>query len=311
MSTPYGSYKGIARELIEVAAVNRVGGQVEVLVALHESTEVADFFDHDEARVARKRRKRVIDAMIVVLREYEDGHMEAPLRQSDTVDDVFVFAFADNAADDADRRVLLARLRCQPELRNELVAMDDRAFELLCGRLLELMGCDRVKVTRGTKDRGIDMLGRLPASTGVLPGARRMVLGSLNLVLVGQAKRYGSDSKVGPEEVRQIAGTWTLILLARANGELENHVGEAIDDLGVRAEDPPVPMIVTSSGFTRPAVQEARSGGVVLINGLQLAYALAREGVAIEDRGDGEWMVTADTVLAACVEEADDVVAAA
>lgn len=305
MTTPYGSYKGIARELIEVAAVTREGGQVEVLIARHESTEIADYFDHDQEQVARRRRNRLIDAMLAVLAEYDDGHMEAPLRQSDTVNDVFVFTFADDPADSVDRRMLFARLRCQPELRNEILAMSDRSFELLCGRLLELMGCDRVKVTRGTQDRGIDMLGRLAISSGVLPGARRMVLGSLNLVLVGQAKRYGSDFKVGPEEVRQIAGTWGLILRARANGELENHVADVIDDLGLRGEDPHVPMVVTSSGFTRLAIREARSGGVVLIDGRQLAYALAREGVAIEDRGDGEWVATAETVQAACVDDAD------
>lgn len=299
MKQPFANYRALADELVALAALNRAGGSVDALIALHDNPDLADYIDDNSPKVARYRRKRVVTALVAVLADYPGRHMEAPLRQSDAVIDVFVFAFADDPTTDPPRRELMARLRGQPELRAALYQMDDREFELLCGRVLELMGCDRVAVTRGTKDRGIDMLGRLPASAGEVAGARRMVLGALSIVLVGQAKRYGPDNPVGPNEVREIVGTWALILRARANGELEEHIADVLDDLGLRAEDPPVHLIITSARFTGPAYTEARSGGVVLIDGIQVAFALAHAGIALDQQEDGEWRGGADTLRAA------------
>jgi hypothetical protein len=292
---PFGTYLALARELVELCMRHRTGGTVDALIALHEDPDVADYFDSDNDRQARHRRDRLIEALVRVLTDYYERHMEAPLRQSDQVADRFLFAFADDPSDPRDRRELLARLRCQPELRRNLEQLDDRAFELVCGRLLKLMGCETAGVTREAKDRGIDMLGRLPTLNGEQAGARRMALGSLYIVIVGQAKRYGPDKPIGPEEVRQITGTWELIRKARENGELESHLVELIESVGIRAQDAPLHMIVTTSRFTSPAIGEARSGGVVLIDGVQLTFALAHAGIGLQRAASGDW--TAEPTL--------------
>lgn len=295
MHPPFGTYLALARDLIDVCMQQRTGGTVDALIALHSDPDVADYFDPDDDRQARHRRSRLIDALVRVLSEYFDRHMDAPLRQSDQVDDRFLYAFEEDLGDPPERRELLGKLRCQSELRHRLENLDDRDFELLCGRLLELMGCEKVGISREAKDRGIDMLGRLPTFDGSHAVARRMALGSLYIVIVGQAKRYGPDKPVGPEEVRQIAGTWELIRKARENQELEQHLVDLIESVGVRAQDAPLHMIVTTSRFTGQAIGEARSGGVVLIDGVQLTFALAAAGIGLARDDAGKW--AADGVL--------------
>ena len=291
MNTPFAGYSQLAEELFDLVTESGNAGELIAIIGLHENDAVIDWFDDRvNPDKAPDRRKRLLQAIVRLMAVYDERQLEVPLVQSQTNLNRFDYAFEDDIGAPVDVRDRAACMRLLPRLRVELAAMDDTRFERLCGYVLLAMGCAGVRVTRANKDRGVDVFGRLPVGTAAnATASSRMALGRLFAVIVVQAKRYAMTDRIGPEEVRQLAGTWYLIRNARGNGDLEDHLDHILDELEVRMEDPAIQIVMTSAGFSGPARREARDGGLVLLDGRQLAALLARERLAVEKTAPGQW----------------------
>jgi len=82
--------------------------------------------------------REALDALLV---EFIIRMMIPPLHVSVTVSGAYVFALRDDPDDDHDLRQVRARLRLHEQMLSCLRALDPVAFERLCGRLLDHIGC--------------------------------------------------------------------------------------------------------------------------------------------------------------------------
>ncbi|WP_370468458.1 restriction endonuclease [Streptacidiphilus sp. P02-A3a] len=118
--------------------------------------------------------------------------------------------------------------------------MTPRQFEHALADLCRRDGCTQVTVVGGAGDLGADVL----ATT---PDGRRMVI---------QAKRYALTNKVGSPEVQKVGGTYAVVHRAQ------------------------LAAVVTTSGYTRAAVDYAARAGIRLYGQWELAGWAARTGPA-------------------------------
>jgi restriction system protein len=108
-------------------------------------------------------------------------------------------------------------------------------FEDRIRRLLEVDGCEDVRVVGGAGDRGADL-------TAISPYGDRVVV---------QCKRYQAGNPVRDPEMQRFLGT------AR------------------QVHNAAIPLFVTTSRFTQPAVRLAREHGIVLVDGPRLEAWMA------------------------------------
>ncbi|MFD9975671.1 restriction endonuclease [Streptomyces sp. NPDC059017] len=108
----------------------------------------------------------------------------------------------------------------------DFAAMDAEAFELAIADLCERDGCTDVEVVGGSGDLGADVL-------AVAPDGRRVVI---------QCKRYGPVNKVGSQDMQRFGGTCFAV-----------HQAD-------------VAAVVTTGGFTGPAVDYAEQCGILCLD---------------------------------------------
>lgn len=113
----------------------------------------------------------------------------------------------------------------------EFQALTPGEFEHAVADLCRRDGCSRVEVVGGAGDLAADVL-------AALPDGRRVLV---------QCKRYAAGTRVGSPDVQQVGGTYAVVHRA---------------DLAI---------VVTTSTFTAAARSYARTAGIVLVDGQQLA----------------------------------------
>ncbi len=131
-------------------------------------------------------------------------------------------------------------------LQQKLHEMDAYQFEFLIGDLLKKIGYENVEVTKRSGDKGIDVLADLTME------------GITNVKTVVQVKRFKKGNNIAGKIVTQMRGS------------------AAVDQRG---------LIITTSDFTRGAVEEARAPGkmpVALINGERLLGLLMKHEVGVK-----------------------------
>lgn len=119
-------------------------------------------------------------------------------------------------------------------------AMDPRQFEHAIAFLCERDGCHTVQVVGGAGDLGADVI-------ATAPDGRRIVI---------QCKRYGPTTKVGSPDLQRFGGTCYSVHRAQ------------------------VAAIVTTSVFTKPAVNYGVQQGIRMIDSGALAGWATRTGPA-------------------------------
>jgi restriction system protein len=120
------------------------------------------------------------------------------------------------------------------------MVMTPKAFEYALADLCRRDGCTHVTVVGGAGDLGADVL----ATT---PDGRRIVI---------QAKRYAPTNKVGSPEVQKVGGTYAVVHRAQ------------------------LAAVVTTSGYTKAAVDYAARAGIRLFDHRGLAGWASRTGPA-------------------------------
>lgn len=241
--------------------------------------------------------------MEAVLASYRARRMVPPLEPT-SIPTFFRFTVRDDPAEDGDTRALRARLRLHDEMLDVLRALDPADFELLCGRVLQEVGCEAVHVTRSSQDLGVDFFGRIavdravPRPLGVSPRLR--VLGDLYLLLFGQAKRYADYSKINLDTVKLIEGTWKDILRRKLDDELPQHLDDGLSGIGWRAADGVRYVFITTSSYTDPALTWAANVGMAALDGEQITQLLLESCIGVEQPDGADYSTSAELVTAAC-----------
>lgn len=129
---------------------------------------------------------------------------------------------------------------------DSFLALSAGEFEQAIAALCRRDGCTRVRVVGGAGDLAADVL----ATT---PGGRRILI---------QAKRYAPGNRVGSPEVQRVGGTYQLVHRA---------------DLAI---------VVTTSSYTAAAEGYARTAGIRLVDGTELASWASGESAPPWDHGE-------------------------
>ncbi len=149
-------------------------------------------------------------------------------------------------------------------------------FEVLCSKLIGLLGVENPIVTRTSADEGIDFYGRLTFDSIFFPHDLSLtVQKQLSIWLVGQAKHYQATQS-GTPEIRDLAGA---IALGRAGafGSVES----PFVDLHIRVADPVFALFVTTGSLSANAWRLLKRSGIIGMDGEMLAAFLADRGVGM------------------------------
>lgn len=135
------------------------------------------------------------------------------------------------------------------DLQNMIYCMFESgyAFEEFLKEYLVIMGLDEVKVTKRSRDGGIDL-------TAIRTGIGNFSIADKTYYYV-QAKRFKPDNKVSVHTIRELKGVVPI-----------GHKG----------------MIITTSDFSGPALQEAdndKSRSIVTVNGIDLVRSCIDNGI--------------------------------
>lgn len=149
-------------------------------------------------------------------------------------------------------------------------SLDPTEFELLCGRLLELLGVEEPSVTRRTADEGIDFYGRLAFENMFFPEDLSATLQrQMGVWLVGQAKLLAA-TQAGTPLIRELVGSVSLARSRTFASLTAPHAG-----LDIRVADPVFALFITSGSLSGDAWRLLRRSGVIGMDGEMLAAFLA------------------------------------
>jgi hypothetical protein len=166
------------------------------------------------------------------------------------------------------------------EYYNALRELDPRQFEVLCSKVLGLLGVPNPRLTAYQADEGIDFYGRLSIGDLVGHGAAFQTFEARLIIwLVGQAKHY-LHTKVATPDIRELVGATTLGK-ARAFVKDEKH-----PDLKIRVCDPVVMLFFTTGQISIDGWTLCDRTGVAAMDGEMLAAFLADKGVGVHADGD-------------------------
>ena len=152
-------------------------------------------------------------------------------------------------------------------------------FEMVCVRLLGLLGVPSPVLTPYRGDQGIDFFGKMSIGDLTGHGARFPVFeSSLVFWLVGQAKHY-PDSKISTPDLRTLAGS---AFLGRARAFPKEGV---LPQLHIRACDPIIMLFFTTGQISSGGWSLCRKAGIVAMDGEMVAAFLADKQVGVEEGG--------------------------
>lgn len=160
--------------------------------------------------------------------------------------------------------------------------LDPRQFEVLCSRVLGLLGVPSPQLTPYQGDEGIDFYGRLSLGDLVGHGAIFPIFETRLVVwLVGQAKHY-LHTKIATPNVRELVGAATL---GRTRAFSKNDV---YPDLRIRACDPVIMLFFTTGEISPYGWALCNRAGVAAMDGEMLATFLADKGIAVRTNGPAQ-----------------------
>ena len=175
--------------------------------------------------------------------------------------------------DAIDKKTRRLRLVSYAAILDELTPRD---FELLCGKLIGLLGVQTPTVTRSSADEGIDFYGVLSLESVFFPhDLTSTIQRQLSIWLVGQAKHYKAIQS-GTSEIRDLVGA---IALGRAN--TFGSLAAPFKDFNPRVTDPVFALLITTGTFSVNAWRLLRRSGVIGMDGEMVAAFLADRGAGL------------------------------
>jgi hypothetical protein len=159
----------------------------------------------------------------------------------------------------------------------ELRSLTPREFEILCQKILQLLGVKDAVVTQYSADEGTDFYGKLSIGDLVGHGALYPVFEtSMVAWMVGQAKHYQAI-KVATPDIRDLVGAVNLGKTHVFGGSDRNK----FSDLQIRVCDPVFMLFFTTGEISQDGWMLSRRSGVVSMDGEMVAAFLADKGVGL------------------------------
>ncbi|MCX5638819.1 MAG: restriction endonuclease [Planctomycetota bacterium] len=145
------------------------------------------------------------------------------------------------------------------QIRRAIKVINPTSFEYFCKHILECNGIASY-VTQRARDGGVDFYGLLEMHNYV----QTVFLRSVNLRIIGQAKRYSGNNKVGEGGIDEIRTKYS---------DFKHGHGRAfriLPDWFKKSNYPVILMVVATTGFTADAEKSAARDNVILRDGDQI-----------------------------------------
>jgi hypothetical protein len=242
------------------------------------------------------------------LARFANRRLFAPLVQAPEAATFYRFLVIPTGAASPEEVALRKRYELHHLMIDALRSVDPDEFEQICGALLSAVGCTEVHVSRGSKDFGVDCFGRLairPREDGNQPisvqtTASMRLLGDLHLILFGQAKRYGTTKAVQAKEVKELEATLGDIQRQHFDRKLIKDLRDGLEKVKWVAADTVLLVFITTSSYTRGALEFAQRQGMAAIDGDQLAQLLLDAALGVREEADGSWSTDTEILVEAC-----------
>jgi Restriction endonuclease len=168
-------------------------------------------------------------------------------------------------------------------LLGSLLTLTPNDFEVVCAATLKLAGAREMRALCTGDEGGIDFYGRLevrPPSQQVPPGIlHTTILSNLELLVLGQAKRYSLDTKIGRPAIQLFKGQIGDCLdKYEGNKRPPSH---RVPDSYYERGEPYLGIFITTASFTEEATESCGASRLALVTGVRLAQFLAFHGVGI------------------------------
>jgi hypothetical protein len=173
-----------------------------------------------------------------------------------------------------------------PLLLDALVKLTPDEFEVACAASMLLSGACEMKALCTGDEGGIDFYGRIEvrqSSEGIPKGVIHTTILPRKLLILGQAKRYGLDTKVGREVIQQFHGQ-VVDCLKQYEGNTRPPSHRVPSSYYHRGELA-LGVFITTGSFTDAAVASAAGLGYEIIHGQKLAQFLCFKRVGIIEQG--------------------------
>ncbi|WP_083825571.1 restriction endonuclease [Citromicrobium sp. JLT1363] len=151
-------------------------------------------------------------------------------------------------------------------------------LELLCVKLLRLLGVSRPNGTPRAGDGGVDFYGY--SNFGFILKPEILPAGAekhMRVWFVGQAKHYDA-SQVGTKDIREIVGSVSLARAKLFAGEKD-----PMRQFSARLCEPVFSMFITTGRFSRDSKDLMKKSGIIPMDGPQLGQFLADNGIGLTD----------------------------
>lgn len=168
------------------------------------------------------------------------------------------------------------------QLLNTLLALTPDDFEVVSAASMVLSGAQEMKALCTGDEGGIDFYGRLPIRqpSALIPkGLIRTTLLPKELLVLGQAKRYQRDMRVGRPAIQQFKGQ-VQDCMNQYDGN-QRPPTHRVPDSYYRRDEPFLGVFVTTASFAETATACVEASGIVLISGVSLSQFLAFHHVGI------------------------------
>lgn len=157
-----------------------------------------------------------------------------------------------------------------------LIKLKPTQFELLCGKIIGLLGVKNPIVTRASADEGIDFYGKLELGGFLYPNDLfPTIQKQMDIWLVGQAKHYQATQS-GTPELRELVGA---IELGRA--KVFGSRSSPLLEMEIRVADPVFAIFITTGAISANGWTLLQRSGVLGFDGEMVAAFLADRGAGM------------------------------
>jgi hypothetical protein len=178
--------------------------------------------------------------------------------------------------------------RLSNSLLKALLDLTPDDFEVVSAASIVLSGAREMKALCTGDEGGIDFYGRLeirPPASIIPAGLMHTTVLPKELLVLGQAKRYQPDARVGRPDIQQFKGQLQDCLKKyEGNQRPPSH---RVPDCYYERDEPFLGVFVTTASFAETASECVVASGIVLVAGTRLSQFLAfhRVGIVEDDVG--------------------------
>jgi hypothetical protein len=177
--------------------------------------------------------------------------------------------------------------RLSDSLLKALLALTPDDFEVVSAASMVLSGAREMKALCTGDEGGIDFYGRLeirPPSSSIPAGLMHTTVLPKELLVLGQAKRYQPDARIGRPAIQQFKGQIQDCLKQYEGNQCPP--AHRVPESYYYRDEPFLGVFVTTASFAETASECVEASGIVLVPGTHLAQFLAFHRVGIvEEEG--------------------------